>query len=147
MPSLNLNVCDTNRPSAAEQFDQTVRSLANGTHADSPEDKLVPVLNSLDHEVQDMIAGFAIKMNGLTREGDQLLNVSDEPFLEEDSEEDEDEGECEEEEEEDPQVSILPISPEPAVEKVDPANVVIGKTAEQIDKMANQAIIDGRIEL
>lgn len=133
-------------PLASERFDQTIRSLANGTHPDAPEDKLVPVLNNLDREVQDMVAGFAVRMTGLVRDGDRLLNDSNEPVPEQDSEEDEEECE-EEEEEEDPQVSILPISPEPAVEQVDPANVVIGKSAEQIEKMANQAIIDGRIEL
>lgn len=93
-----------------------------------------------------MIAGFAVKMNSVVREGDRWLNgphaSTPEPEPETDEIEDED---CEEGEE--PQVSILPISPGPAVEKVDPANVVLGKSAEQVEKMAAQAVVDGRIEL
>lgn len=130
-----------------ERFEQTARSLQNGTHTDAPEDNLIPVLNDLDREVQNMIAGFAVQMNSLVREGDRWLDSAFEASPESELE-DEDE-ECEEYEDdvEEPQVSILPISPEPSAEKVDPANVVIGKSAEQVEKMAQEAVIEQRIEL
>ncbi|KXN87676.1 hypothetical protein AN958_08313 [Leucoagaricus sp. SymC.cos] len=129
-----------------ERFEQTARSLQNGTHTSAPEDKLIPLLNNLDREVQDMIKGFAIRMTGLVREGDRWLSSAHEPEprVEDEDEEDEYEGD---EAEDEPQVSILPISPQPSTEKVDPANVVIGKNAEQIEKMAQQAVVDQRIEL
>ncbi|KAF9448945.1 hypothetical protein P691DRAFT_775049 [Macrolepiota fuliginosa MF-IS2] len=125
-----------------ERFDQTARSLQNGTHTDAPEDQLIPVLNGLDSEVQDMIVGFALKMNSIVREGNRWLSGY-ESIYDPDPEADGDE--CEEAEE--PEVSILPISPAPVLEKVDPANVIIGKSAEQIEKVANEAIVEGRIEL
>jgi hypothetical protein len=131
---------------AYDRFDQTVRSLQNGTHPDAPTDNLIPILDNLDHEVQNMILGFTVKMDFIIREGDRLFNNDAElmPEQEIEPEDGEHDEECEEEE---PQVSVLPISPEPSLEKVDPANVVIGKSAEQIEKMAHQAVADQRIEL
>ena len=129
-----------------ERFGQTVHALQNGTHADAPEDKLVPVLNQLDHEVQTMIAGFAMQMNSLVREGNRWLDGTLD-FSSANAAEEED-YECGENEDavEEPTVSILPVSPNPN-EQVDLANVVIGKSAEQVEKMGQQAVANQRIEL
>jgi len=120
-----------------------VHALQNGTHVDAPEDELVPILNKLDREVQSMITGFAMQMNSLVREGDRWLDSAlDVPSASEASEDDEECGEYEE-----PSVSIPPVLPNPSSEQVDPANLMIGKSAEQVEKMVRQAIVDHRIEL
>ncbi|KAJ3571040.1 hypothetical protein NP233_g4014 [Leucocoprinus birnbaumii] len=129
----------------AERFDETARTLQNGTHTETPADNLIPLLNTLDREVQNMIAGFAMQMNYLTRDGDRWLKEASEI-----QELEEDEEECEEyldDEEEEPEVSILPIAPEPTTEHVDPANIVIGKSKEQVAQAAEQIILDQRVEL
>jgi len=124
-----------------------VHALQNGTHVDAPEDELVPILNKLDREVQSMITGFAMQMNSLVREGDRWLDSAlDVPSASEAEEGDEECGEYEDVTEE-PSVSILHVLPNPSSEQVDPANLMIGKSAEQVEKMARQAIVDPRIEL
>jgi len=124
-----------------------VHALQNGTHVDAPEDELVPILNNLDREVQSMITGFAMQMNSLVREGDRWLDSAlDVSFASEAEEDDEECGEYEDAAEE-PSVSVLPVLPNPSSEQVDSANLMIGKSAEQVEKMARRAIVDQRIEL
>lgn len=89
-----------------------------------------------------MIGGFAVRMNTLVRDGDRWLAGLDpipEPELEDDEEE------CEEEEE--PQVSILPISPAHPEKDIRPEQIIMEKSPEQIEKMAQQAYVDARTEL
>jgi hypothetical protein len=94
-----------------------------------------------------------MKMNALVQQGDKWLSSASQPAPEPEREAEDGDDECEvydevyEDDEEEPQVSILPIPAEPSVEKVDPANVIIGKSAEQIEKMAQQAVVDQRVEL
>jgi len=94
-----------------------------------------------------MITGFAMQMNSLVREGDRWLDSALDVSSASQAEEDEEEcGEYEGVAEE-PSVSILPVLSNPSSEQVDPANLMIGKSAEQVEKMAQQAIVDQRIEL
>jgi len=130
-----------------ERFGQTVHALQNGTHVDAPEDELVPTLDQLDREVQSMMTGFAMKMNSLVREGDRWLDSALDVFPANEAEEDDEESGEYEDVAKEPSVSILPVIPNPSSERVDPANLMIGKSAEQIEKMARQAIVDQRIEL
>lgn len=87
-----------------------------------------------------------MQMNSLVREGNRWLDGTLD-FSSANAAEEED-YECGENEDavEEPTVSILPVSPNPN-EQVDLANVVIGKSAEQVEKMGQQAVANQRIEL
>lgn len=121
---------------AHERFDQLVRSLQNGTHPKAPEDKLVPVLNNLDYEIQTMIDGFAMRMSVIVRDGERWL-AGLQPIAVSEEKDETDPKEAVEPVE--PKVSILPISSGKSERELRPEDVILGKSSEQVEKMGQQA--------
>ncbi|KAF8625026.1 hypothetical protein AX17_006940 [Amanita inopinata Kibby_2008] len=116
----------------AERFDVTARAIQNGTHAHPPVDPLIPALDALERDVQEVISGFGVRLFMLRQEGEEMYTLPTatpgSPQNPEPSTSDE------------PTVSILPAkddTQDPMM--MDTSHVVLGKSEEQIRQALNAA--------
>lgn len=129
----------------SERFTSLALSLQNGTHPSPPEDPIVSALDEMQVEAQDVVRGFVTRLNVIMGKGREIFGTvpsptpetANEPAGGNGHEEQKQNTEVTEEapEEEEKWVSILPIPTDtsaPVDEAVDPAQVFIGKSKEQI---------------
>jgi len=105
-------------------FDTEVRQLQNGTHVDPVEDPVVPSLDKLQAELQDVISGFSARARTLNHKALQELFAVPET----------------ETATSDPEVSILPIETEDQSKagsegEFDGSQILVGKDAAQIEQV------------
>ncbi|KAJ3809695.1 hypothetical protein F5876DRAFT_43345 [Lentinula aff. lateritia] len=119
---------------AHERFDEQIRMIQNGTHPSPPIDPLVPALDKLQLELDDAKNGFDTRVRTLSA---QIHHILSPPQKEEQ------EGEASSEEPvsgEGEKFSILPIDPVPTSpvmdgqEEFEEANIIIGKSKEQVEE-------------
>ncbi|KAJ3745783.1 hypothetical protein DFH05DRAFT_1051892 [Lentinula detonsa] len=119
---------------AHERFDEQIRMIQNGTHSFPPIDPLVPALDKLQMELEDVKAGFDARIRSLSTQVHQLLS----PPEKEEQEGVTGSSSAEPASGEEEQVSILPIDPVPtsSVEQpvLDGANIILGKSKEQVEE-------------
>ncbi|KAJ3777646.1 hypothetical protein FB446DRAFT_716417 [Lentinula raphanica] len=117
---------------AHERFDEQIRMIQNGTHPSPPIDPLVPALDKLQMELEDVKAGFDSRIRTLST---QIHSVLSPPEKEDVADSFVDPVTSEEEE-----VSILPIDPVPTSpvgeeqDGFDPSSVIVGKSKEQVEE-------------
>ncbi|KAJ3758909.1 hypothetical protein EV360DRAFT_42962 [Lentinula raphanica] len=117
---------------AHERFDEQIRMIQNGTHPSPPIDPLVPALDKLQMELEDVKAGFDSRIRTLST---QIHSVLSPPEKEDVADSSVDPVTSEEE-----KVSILPIDPVPTSpvgeeqDGFDPSSVIVGKSKEQVEE-------------
>lgn len=105
-----LHVAKSNVSLAYEGFDEQVRMIQNGTHPSPPIDPVVPALDKLQEEMNEIVAGWQTRVRSLnSRALHEIFVEAEEP---------------------EPEVSILPVDPGPVAgeEGFDASNVIIGKS-------------------
>ncbi|KAF9077987.1 hypothetical protein BDP27DRAFT_1310540 [Rhodocollybia butyracea] len=108
-------------------FDEQIRMIQNGSHPSPPIDPLVPALDKLQLELDEIKSGFNARVRTL---GTQIHDVLVLPSLPEEHAPEEAEDE----------VSILPIDPVETSpvgkhdEAVDMSNIILGKSKEQVEE-------------
>ncbi|RDB15800.1 hypothetical protein Hypma_003644 [Hypsizygus marmoreus] len=128
---------------ASENFTALASFLQSGdrTHLKAPSeapepvaDPLVHALDELEREVNEVVEGFAVVLNGVRRRAAEVFRVKPDAS--------DAEGSGKEKEDEEPRVSILPISPttpgpgkggKEEVEKVDVDHLFVGRGKEEVE--------------
>ncbi|KIK61977.1 hypothetical protein GYMLUDRAFT_84649 [Collybiopsis luxurians FD-317 M1] len=122
---------------AHEKFDEQIRFIQNGSHPSPPIDPLVPALDKLQLELQEVQSGFNSRIRSLGLQIHEILapkpvqETGEVPVAGDESEEE--------------QVSILPLDPSPSapVERnegeFDASNVIIRKSKEQVEEAMSNA--------
>lgn len=117
--------CDPPPPSmidcinlAYERFDEEIRQMQNGTHAEPVEDPVMAGLNSLQAKLDEVVAGWSTSLRKLQLRADDVFKVPEPSAAPE------------------PEVSILPIdtTPQDEADTFDSPQVVLGKSAEQVEE-------------
>ncbi|KAJ4470144.1 hypothetical protein J3R30DRAFT_3711968 [Lentinula aciculospora] len=116
---------------AHERFDEQIRMIQNGTHPSPPIDPLVPALDKLQLELEDLKNGFDARVRTLNTQIHLMLSPPEK----------EEQKDVSFEEPEEEQVSILPIHPVPTStstiaeeQEFDPVNIILGKSKEQVEE-------------
>jgi len=116
---------------AHERFDEQIRMIQNGSHPSPPIDPLVPALDKLQRDLEDVASGFKMQVRTYGVQINDILAPPQNP-VEETGEES---ASAEEE-----QVSILPIDPvqtSPVEEEqgaFDASKIILGKSPEQVEE-------------
>lgn len=106
-------------------------TIQNGTHVSPPINPVLPALEDLQAEVQDVVVGFETRLRRIKRNGDRAFGA----FEGSDDSEDESDTPA------DATVSILPIEKEPMTGQSpsDIPQVVIGRSKEEVVAALNRA--------
>ncbi|KAJ7173515.1 hypothetical protein C8R46DRAFT_1255748 [Mycena filopes] len=124
-----------------ENFQVEASAIQAGTHAHPPVDPFLPRLNRMQSELTGLVNEFIAQIQALRQRAEKAFSaelVEPKPTVE-----DPIEAPTVEDPVEEPTVSILPVEPpaappaEPGV--VDPAQVILGKTAEQVEQALKNA--------
>ncbi|KAH8104058.1 hypothetical protein BXZ70DRAFT_1005608 [Cristinia sonorae] len=121
---------------ASENFTQLAMSIQNGSHPSSPINSVLPALEDLQAEVQDVVVGFETRLRRVKRNGDRAFGIV------QGSEDTSDEGS---ETPADATVSILPIERDEkkaAVDDQSPPDItqfIIGRSKEEVVAALNRA--------
>jgi len=108
----------------SDNFKVEAMMIQNGTHASPPINPILPAINDLRAEVEDIVIGFETRLRRIKRNGDRTFGGV--------STDDTEEPEADEVGEEEPEVSILPINPDDEVVDTAIPPIVIGKSQEQV---------------
>ncbi len=111
---------------AAERFQSVAETIQNGTHAHPPVDPLVPAVNVLHEELQEVILGARTQLSMLRSQGNDLYTRSEPEIPTTPARDDE------------PTVSILPINGDSQdATMLDFSDAILGKSEEQIKQALN----------
>ncbi|KAJ7036503.1 hypothetical protein C8F04DRAFT_1337222 [Mycena alexandri] len=136
-----------------EKFQADASAIQAGTHAHPPVDPFIPRLERMQGDLTGLVAGFVTQINTLKQRAEGAFSeVVEEPVQEPEVEdpvepeptvEDPLEVETETPADGEPPVSILPVDPpaKPPVEPeiFDPAQVILGKSTEQVKQAMENA--------
>lgn len=117
----------------SENFTELATSIQRGTHPSPPINPILPVLEDLESEVQDIVTGFETRLRRLKRDGERNLGQVDVAADESVSASE-------------PTVSILPV-PEDEIRrhgaKDDIPPVIVGRTKEEVVEALGRAEEEG----
>ncbi|KAK7466307.1 hypothetical protein VKT23_005034 [Stygiomarasmius scandens] len=130
------------------KFEEEVQLIQNGSHANPPVDPLIPALDKLQVELEDIVNGFEARIRILgTKIREALFGL----------EADVGTAGTSQPKEENEQVSILPIDPVPSVPsspgdtdtdkttEFDASNVILGKSKEQVEEALKGVTVEPRV--
>ena len=97
--------------------------MQDGSHPSPPINPIVPVLEELQAEVEDVISGYNARLRKIKRDGARAFGAPDADA--------------------DDTVSILPVDDaEDADAELDAANVVVGRGKEEVEAALHRAAAD-----
>ncbi|TDL23998.1 hypothetical protein BD410DRAFT_786706 [Rickenella mellea] len=118
-----------------KDFLEHARTVQQGTHPSPPVNPVLPYLQELESDVNDVVVGFETRMRRIRREGARLFGgevEGDDGEEEEDIDGEEDESEPESEAK-DPEVSILPIpKPDTQAAHLPLEGIIIGRGEDEV---------------
>ncbi|KAI0064067.1 hypothetical protein BV25DRAFT_336449 [Artomyces pyxidatus] len=123
-------------------FTELAQSIQNGSHPSPPINPILPALEELQNEVQDIIMGFETRLRRIRRSGDRAFGVAVPDGGEEEEEATEGSAEAPT-----PEVSILPIpgdQPEPEAPVLEEPSPIIGRGKAEVEEALARA--DSAIE-
>ncbi|KAG2144566.1 hypothetical protein DEU56DRAFT_790297 [Suillus clintonianus] len=107
---------------ASEKFVQEANSIQNGTHENlSVDNPIIPIIEDLESEVQDVVIGFETRLRRIKRDGERAFNSIQKDEEKETATDPEQ-----------PEVSILPIPEGGASGHAYVPPVVIGRSKEEV---------------
>ncbi|KAK7031638.1 hypothetical protein R3P38DRAFT_2924910 [Favolaschia claudopus] len=126
-----------------ENFQATASAIQGGTHEHPPVDPFLVRLDELQTSLTTLVNELIVRIEALKEQARQSFTAQPESVKEVPTTEDVPEPVSQETESEaevkDPEVSILPVPPVSEPEIVDPAQVIIGKSAEQVEEAVRMA--------